>query len=135
MPHYLSYLMGAEDIQEKELSDLDITIEGRTKEDHRLLKVPREKLSQYIELVKSKMATGFWNEVVGPDKIIFIFKFKDGSIKEYDLSEDNEREIDILCAEFNDELPPEVTNVYKWLSDNKFYHDFILEHYIDTINR
>ncbi|MDP2641996.1 MAG: hypothetical protein Q8P21_01755 [bacterium] len=127
--------MGAEDIQDKELEDLDIKIDGRTKENYRLLKVPEEKLSQYIELVKLKMTIGFWNEVVGVDKIVFIFKFKDGSIKEYNLSPENEWEIDKLCAEFNDETPLEITNVYRWLADNKFYHDFMMEHYADLINR
>lgn len=26
-------------------------------------------------------------------------------------------------------------NVYKYISDNKFYHDFMMEHYADLINR
>jgi len=127
--------MEAEDIQDKELEDLDIGIDGRTKENYRLLKIPKEKVNPYIELVKSKMAKSFWNEVVGADKIVFIFKFKDGSIKEYNLSIENEEEIEKLCAEFNDETSPENTNVYKWLAGNEFYHDVMLEHYAGLINR
>ena len=131
----LSYLMGAENIEDKELTDLDIQIEGKTPDGSRLLKIPEEKLSQYIELIKNKLTNGFWNEIIGEKEIIFIFKFKDGSIKEYQLSPENEQEIDNLCAEFNNEPPDKTANVYKYISDNKFYHDFMMEHYADMINR
>lgn len=135
MSHYLSYLMGADNIQDKELEDSGIKVEGKTSDNSRLLKVPEERLSQYIELIKAKLTNGFWNEIVGTKEIIFIFKFKDSSIKEYKLSPDNEREIDKLCAEFNNEPPDKTANVYKYISDNKFYHDFMMEHYADMINR
>lgn len=135
MSYYLSYLMGADYIQDKELEDLDIKIEGKTSDNSRLLKVPEEKLAQYIELIKAKLTNGFWNEIVGAKEIIFIFKFKDGSIKEYKLSSDNEKEIDKLCAEFNNEPPDKTANVYRYISDNKFYHDFMMKHWADMISR
>lgn len=135
MSYYLSYLMGAEKIEDGELENLDIKIEGRTPENYRMLKIPEEKLPQYFELVKTKITDGFWNEIIGEKEILFIFKFKDGSIKEYKLSPENEREIDKLCAEFNNESPDKTANVYKYISDNKFYHNFMLEYYSDMINR
>ncbi len=135
MSYYLSYLMGAENIEDKELGSLDIKIEDRTSDGDRMLKIPEEKLSQYIELIKSKLTNGFWNEIIGTKEILFIFKFNDGNIKEYKLSPENEQEIDNLCAEFNNEPPNKNANVYKYISDNKFYHDFMMEHYSDMINR
>ena len=135
MSYYLSYLMGAEKIEDKELEDLDIKIENKDSDGDRSIKIPEEKLSQYIELVKNKLTEGFWNEIIGEKEIIFLFKFKDGNIKEYELSPENEQEIDKLCAEFNNEPPEKTANVYKYISENKFYHDFMMKHYADMINR
>lgn len=132
---HLSYLMGAERIQDNELEDLNIEIAGRTESGFRKLRIPQENLSGYVELVKDKMTEGFWNEIVGSEDIIFIFKFKDGSIKEFKLSPNNESEIGKLCAEFNNEPPDKTANVYKYISENDFYHDFMLEHYSSLINR
>lgn len=127
--------MGADNIEDKELTDLDINIEEKKEDGDRTLKIPEDKLNRYIELMKVKLNNGFWNEIVGEKKIIFIFKLKDGSIREYRLSLENEQEIDKLCAELNNELPEKTANVYKYISDNKFYHDFMMEHYADLINR
>lgn len=135
MANNLSYLMGAENIQDGELEGLGIEIKDRKPDGDRMLVIPDDKLPEYIELIKSKLTEDFWNEIVGEKDITFIFKFKDGSIKEYKLSPDNEREIDKLCAEFNNEPPDKTANVYKYISDNKFYHDFMMEHYADMINR
>src|SRR3989344_2012603 len=135
MPHFLSYLMGAERIEDKELEDLSVKIENKDSDGDRSIKIPEDKLPQYIELIKNKLTNGFWNEIIGANEIIFIFKFKDSSIKEFKLSPENEQEIDKLCAEFNNEPPDKTANVYKYISDNKFYHDFMVEHYSDMINR
>lgn len=132
---YLSYLMGAENIEDKDLLDLGINIEKKMADGDRTLKIPEDKLSQYLELIKIKLNNGFWNEVIGEKEIIFVFKLKDGSIKEYKLSPENEQEVDNLCAELNNEPPEKTANVYKYISDNKFYHDFMMEHYADLINR
>ena len=135
MTNNLSYIMGAENIQDTELECLAIEIKDRTPDGDRMLVIPDKKLPKYIELIKIKLTEGFWNEIIGEKNIIFIFKFKDGSIKEYKLSPENEQEIDKLCAEFNNELPDKTANVYKYISDNKFYHDFMIEHYDDMIDR
>ena len=131
----LSYLMGAERIEDNDLTDLGISIEEKMTDGDRTLKIPDEKLGKYVELIKAKLDNGFWNEVIGERQITFIFKFKDGHIGEYKLSPDSEREIDKLCAEFNNEPPDKTANVYKYISDNKFYHDFMMKHYADMINR
>ena len=135
MSHYLSYLMGGNDIQDSQLEILGIKIVEKESDGDRKLEIQSETLAQYIQLVKDKLTLGFWNEIVGREEILFIFKFKDRGIKEYKLSLDNEIEIDKLCAEFNNEQPGKVHNVYKWLSKNNFYHDFMVEHYSELINR
>src|SRR3989344_5679889 len=132
---YLSYLMGAKDISDEEIKLLDISIEDRNDDGDRSLKIPEEKLSQYIELIKAKLSKGFWNEIIGAKEILFIFKIENGSIKEYKLSPENEREVDKLCAKLNNEPADKTANVYKYISENKFYHDFMVEHYSDLINR
>ena len=66
---------------------------------------------------------------------MFVFKFKDEAIKEFKLTEETEAEIDKLCAQFANESPDKTANVYKYLSENEFYHDFMLENYSDQINR
>lgn len=132
---YLSYLMGAKDISDEEIKSLSISIEEKNNDGDRSLKIPEEKLSQYIEIIKAKLSSGFWNEIIGASEIIFVFKFNDSSIKKYILSPENEQEIDKLCAKFNNEPANKTANVYKYVSDNKFYHDFMVEHYSNLINR
>lgn len=127
--------MGAENIQDQELESLNIEIVDNTESDSRKLKIPKESLSSYIEHIKTKLNKGFWNEIIGSEQILFIFKLPDGTIKEYKLSPSNEAEIDQLCAELNNEPPDKTANVYKYISDNDFYHEFMLEHYADLINR
>lgn len=132
---YLSYLMGAESITNVDIEGLGVSIEETKSDGDRTLKIPKEKLSEYIELIKSKLTNGFWNEIVGEKEIIFVFKFKDGLVKEYELSLEIEKEVSTLCSEFTGVPLDKTANVYKYISGNKFYHDFMMEHYTDMINR
>lgn len=132
---YLSYLMGADQITDQDLQNLNIEIADRAESGSRMLKIPDNNISAYKELIKEKLNNGFWNEMIGENNISFIFKFKDGTTKEIALSPETESEIDKLCAEFNNETPDKTANVYKYLSENEFYHDFMHQHYSDMINR
>lgn len=134
MTYYLSYLMGARNIEDSELGSLGITID-KTSEGDRMLKVPQDSLSKYVDLIKEKLDEGFWNEIIGSEEIRFIFKFNDGAIKVLTLSLDTESKIDKLCSEFNNEPPEKTANIYKYLSENEFYHDFMIEHYSNLIRR
>ena|SRR3989344_6297117 len=133
--NYLSFLMGGKEIQNEQLEDLGVKIVEKDSDGDRKLQIPQESLSGYLELIRSQLEPGFWNEVIGEKEIIFTFKFKDGQIKEYRLSPENESEIDKLCAELNNEPPEKTANVYKYISENSFYHDFMAQHYLDLINR
>ena len=132
---YLSYLMGAENITDEDITALGVNIEETKQDGERTLTIPEDTLPQYIELIKNKLNNGFWNEIVGSGEIIFIFKFKDGSVKEYYLTLESEHEISPLCSEFSNTPLDKTANVYKYISDNKFYHDFMMEHYLGLINR
>ena len=134
MLYYLSYLMGADKITDEQLEGLGVGIEKNLDGD-RKLKIPAEKLEEYIDLIKFGLNPGFWNEMISSEEIMFVFKSKDGTIKEYKLSVENEVEISKLCSEFASESPDKTKNVYKYISGNSFYHDFMIEHYSDLINR
>lgn len=127
--------MGAGDIQDNELVTLGIKIVEQADSGSRSLKIPEDVLPQYINLIKEKLTKGFWNEIVGPKEILFIFKFEDGHTEEFILLPENEGKLDKLCAEFNDETSDKTANVYKYISENDFYHDYMLEHYSEMINR
>lgn len=132
---YLSYLMGAEYISDQELTTLGIEIVEKTDAGNRKLIIPSETIEQYQNLIREKMTAGFWNEFLDEHGISFIFKLENGDRKEYTLSPENEQEIDGLCARLNNESPDKTANVYKYLSENDFYHDFLLEHYREMIER
>lgn len=127
--------MGGERIADAELQTLGIEIVDTASSGTRMLRVPEQSLLQYVGLVKERLHTKFWNEIVGPEVIRFIFKFADGHTKEYVLSPETESEIDALCAEFNNEPPEKTQNVYKYLSENDFYHDYMHRYYGEMIAR
>lgn len=132
---YLSYLMGADKIEDRELLDLDVEITNDGTDGDRKLIIPADRLEDYFDLLKRKMTQGFWNEVIGADQIVFLFKFEDGSLKRFVLSPENEKEINDLCVQFNNEPPDNTPNVYKYISENNFYHDFMVGHYGELIDR
>ena len=132
---YLSYLMGCEKVANEELRGIGVEIVDTTKSGHRKLIISSTDLEKYKNLVREKLENGFWNEMIGEKEIVFIFKLPDGDLKEYVLSPETEKEVDRLCAELNNELPDKTANVYKYISENDFYHDFMTGHYRAMIDR
>lgn len=132
---YLSYLMGADKISDHELTAFGIEIVGKTESGSRKLNIPPSAIKVYRDLIKEKITPGFWNEFLDENEIQFIFKLEDGTIREYTLSPENEREINELCSKLNNEPPDKTANVYKYISGNDFYHDFMMEHYKEMIER
>jgi hypothetical protein len=133
--NYLGYLMGASKITDQDLLNLDIRIVEKVDSRSRKIEIPRTAINEYKELIKEKLDPGFWNECISKDEIYFIFKFKDSVIKEFALSPDNEQEIDDLCAQFNNEPPDKTANVYKYLSQNDFYHNLMIRYYQNMVER
>jgi hypothetical protein len=127
--------MGASQIQDIDLINLGVEIVGTKPDGDRTLKIPEDNIEEYKELIRSSLDNGFWNDIVGEKEIIFIFKFKDGSIKEYILSDENEVEVSKLCSDFSGESEDKTANVRKFISGNSFYKDFMNEYYSDILNK
>lgn len=120
-----SYLMGRENITNEDVDKIGVRILEETKDGYLKLEIPKEKVALYIKLIKEKLTKGYWNEIVGED-IKFIFKSKDGKIKEFILEKNNSKEIEKLGAEYNDEPYLGKTNTWKWLAENDLYTDLII---------
>jgi methionyl-tRNA synthetase len=120
--NYKSYLMGASGITDEELIKLGINIQK--KDEKRLLLIPNNKIEDYLKLIEKKLDKGFWNEVVG-NKVIFIFKAKDGKVGRFELNNENQEEIAKLCAEFNNQTYEQTQDILGYLLDNDFYADYV----------
>ena len=83
---YLSILLGADGISDSELTDLGVEIlEGAGTRLRKLL-IPGGSVPAYKALVRERLTPGYWNEIVGRQEILFIFKLEDGTVKERALS-------------------------------------------------
>ncbi len=122
---YRSYLMGGNGITNKDLKIIGVEIVETASDGDRKIKILPSKLSLYEDLVINKLSNGFWNDIVGSDKIIFIFKFKNGAVKKFILSMENQKEIAQLCHEFNNDPLEKTSDVLKYLSGNGFYSETI----------
>ena len=125
---YLSYLMGAPEIEDEELMELGIIIAGVSDSGSRKLQIPDDSLKKYEELIRLKMNKGFWNDIVGTTKIIFIFKIEDQVI-EMTLTEGNRTEIAKLCSELNGDPIENTSQIFQYLDGNDFYSGFLRQHY------
>ena len=119
-----SYLMGANKISDPDLTAIGIKIVEKKKDGDRMIEIPKQSVEQYEKLICEKIDSGFWNEYIG-EKIVFIFKFKDGRIERITLDNDTANRIDRLAAEFVGENWDK-NCVWRWLAENKFYKDLII---------
>jgi hypothetical protein len=125
-PHeYLSFLMGVDAIADDDLTNLGVKILERHGSAARGLLVPASSLSPYSALVRERLSPGFWNEIVGRQGILFIFKLTDGTIREFALSEATSSEISQLCSSLNDDPIEKTSDLPRYLSGNLFYKDLI----------
>lgn len=131
MAYYLSYLMGAAQISDDELKAVGAEIVGRSASGSRRLHIPTGKLGEYEKLVAAKLDPGFWNDIVGEEEILFIFKFKDGEVKRLMFSEENRTHIARLCSEFNGDPIELTSDTLNYLSGNDFYAERISKHFSD----
>lgn len=76
-----------------------------------------DKIDEYEKFVIENLKEGFWNEYLG-EKIVFIFKFKDGQVQKYALSDENEGEILELCNQFAN---ANFESIETMLKDTPFY--------------
>ena len=120
---YLSLLMGAPGISDVDLESLGIEILQRFGPDVRGLRVPGDCLTGYKRLVRQRMTSGFWNDLVGRDAIYFLFKLADGTVKEFTLSEANRDEIAVLCSALNGDPIEKTSDLPRYFVSNPFYRD------------
>ncbi|MDP3991470.1 MAG: class I tRNA ligase family protein, partial [Candidatus Colwellbacteria bacterium] len=117
-----SYLMGAENISDNELKDLDIEIAETTKSGNRKLMIPAESLHDYESLIIEKMAPGFWNEYVGKE-IVFIFKPNRGKVERIVLNDKTAEKINKLSCLY---AKQKFINPWLMLAENSWYTDLII---------
>lgn len=125
-PHdYLSFLMGADAISDRELTELGAKILKGANTPFRGLLVPGGSLPAYKALVREKLAPGFWNDILGRQEILFIFKLKDGSVRELVLSDATRPEIARLCSSLNNDPIEKTSDMPLYLAGNPFYCEAI----------
>ena len=125
-PHeYLSFLMGADAIVDRELTNLGIEVVKGAGTPFRGLVVPGASLPAYKALIREKLAPGFWNDVVGRHEILFVFKLKDDSIRELELSEATRSEIARLCSSLNNDPIEKTSDMPRYLAGNPYYRELI----------
>ena len=90
--------MGADAIQDGELTALGVTLLRGSGSPLRGLLVPSGSLAAYRKLVREKLTPGYWNDIVERREVIFIFKLADGTVKELTPSGADRSEIAQLCS-------------------------------------
>ena len=122
----VSYIMGADDISNEDISSIGGKILNKTDSGHLYVCFPKSSTSEYVKLIEDKMESGFWNEYVG-DNIEFIFKDKAGEITRLQLNEKNHDQILKLGQKFNSQPDDPTASVYDWIANNTYYGNFYLE--------
>ena len=121
-PHdYLSLLMAAPDISDDELSRLGVRILEAFGSGIRGLLIPGESLPEYKALVRERLKRGFWSEMVGREKMHFVFKLSDGTLKELRYSAETRDEIARHCTELNKDPIERTSDMPRYLAGNPFY--------------
>ncbi|MCA9383876.1 hypothetical protein KC909_05940, partial [Candidatus Dojkabacteria bacterium] len=121
------------EIEDEELMELGIIITGISDSGSRKLQIPDDSLEKYKELIRLKMNKGFWNDIIGTDEIIFIFKLED-EIIEMVLTEDNRLKIAKLCSELNGDPIENTSQIFRYLAGNDFYSGFLRQFYPQEYN-
>ena len=122
---YVSFLMGADAIADQELTALGVKILNGAGTPFRGLLVPEDSLPAYQALVREKLTSGYWNDLVGREEVLFIFKLKDNTIRELTLSEATRSEIAELCSSLNNDPIEKTSDMPHYLSGNPFYREAI----------
>lgn len=125
-PHdYLSFLMGADASSDHELTDLGVKILQGANTPFRGLLVPGGNLPAYKALIRDKLTSGFWNDILGRHEILFLFKLEDGTVRELTLSEVTRPEIARLCTSLNNDPIEKTSEMPRYLAGNPFYREVI----------
>ena len=120
---YLSFLMAAPDISDDELTRMGVRILETVGTGIRGLLIPSRSLPEYKALIREKLKSGFWSEMVGREEMHFVFKLSDGTLKELRYSAETRDEIARLCTEMNKDPIGRTSDMPRYLAANPFYRD------------
>ncbi|MCC7543505.1 class I tRNA ligase family protein [bacterium] len=111
-----SYLMGANNISDADLSNLDIVIKEKTDTARKIL-IPQASLKAYEKLISDKLTPGFWNEYIDHETV-FLFKNIDGKVDRIVLTAETASEINSLAEKY---AKTSFGDPWKMLAENEFY--------------
>ena len=110
-----SYVMGIDNIDELIGNGFSI----KEYDDDYGITFSDDKTDLFEDFIIKNLKNGFWNEHLGENKV-FIFKFKNGEVKKYVLTEENQEEILKLCRLFANYEFPSIDII---LRENEFYSE------------
>jgi hypothetical protein len=126
---YISLLMGTPTLSEAELRSAGVRILERYGDSLLGVLVPRDSIPAYKKLVCEHLRPGFWNDLVSPEEILFVFKLRDGTLREFVLSDANRQEIARLCSDLNGDPLERTSNLPSYFAANPLYRDVMVAHH------
>ena len=120
MDEYYSYLMGGND-KVLELTKYGFKINQNERGSYEII-FPSTMERKFEKYVLNNLKPGFWNEWLNNERVYFLFRFKNGDFRGYELSEKNEEEILKLCKAFAN---TDFKSIKDMLMENEFYGTYI----------
>lgn len=114
-----SYVMGIRDIEVLKQNHFEVKQFGH----HYGIIFSDDQIEFYEKFICEQLQNGFWNEYLGK-KIVFLFKFQDGTVKRFVFNDKNEQEILRLCCEF---AGVEFSSILDMLQENEFYRNLYFQ--------
>ena len=125
-PHrYVSFLRDAPAITDGDLTGIGVSILRAQDSVARDLLVPASSLLRYSALVRERLRPGSWNEIVGREVILFIFRLSDGMVLDLVLEPDTALKISWLCSALRGDPIEQTSDVPHYLAANPLYRDLI----------
>lgn len=112
------FIMGVDNSFREKLNSINATYDFE-EEKYYLASIPKSNLIKYEQIISKYLKPGFWNDYI-IDKIVFIFKTKEGKIIHYEWDSSNEQEILRLCNEYAN---INKTSIEEMLLENLFYKE------------
>lgn len=82
---------------------------------------PKEKAYEWEQFIIKYLESGYWNEYLSDDGVIFLFHLEDG-IKRYDVKDYNNDEVLSLCEKLCER---KFKSIKDMLKENHYYSDKI----------
>jgi hypothetical protein len=115
---FYSYVMGIDSsIEHLNKEGFMIEAEG----DNYTVSFPEEKAEIWEEFIVKHLATGYWNEYLTNEGVVFLLHLEDG-VKKYVVNNYENEEVLALCEKL---CAREFESIKSMLIGNGFYHDKI----------